>query len=316
MILKEIGQPLELSEVPDPIPTDGQILVKIEACAVCRTDLHILDGELPYPKLPLIMGHQIVGENVITKERVGIPWLGKTCGQCLFCLEGKENLCDAAQFTGYDLNGGFAEFCVANKEFVFPLPHLQTAEDLAPLLCAGMIGYRSLKMAGDAKKIGFYGFGQAAHLLIQVAKAQGKEVYAFTRKGDLTTQEKARSLGAVYTGDSETMSPDLLDAAILFAPVGLLVPQALRNLRKGGKVVCAGIHMSDIPSFPYEILWGERSVCSVANLTRQDGSEFLELSQKLLIETDVTPYPLEKTNEALRDLREGAISGSAVIIPS
>jgi len=321
MVLEKIGQPLVLQEVPTPTPSKKQVRIKILACSVCRTDLHIFDGELQNPHTPLIMGHQIVG-TIDSKssrfqkgELIGVPWLGKSCGHCYYCENKRENLCDDPTFTGYNINGGFAEYCVADEEFIFPIPRGYPEIQAAPLLCAGMIGYRSLKMTKDAKKLGFYGFGSAAHLLIQVALHQRKEVYAFTKPGDTKGQEEAKKRGTVWVGDSETAPPDLLDAAIIFAPIGPLVPTALRAVRKGGIVVCAGIHMSDIPSFPYEILWGERTLCSVANLTRQDGEEFLSLAPKVPIRTEVTTYPLEKANEALKDLREGNIIGSAVLIP-
>ncbi|NGX47477.1 MAG: putative alcohol dehydrogenase AdhA, partial [Chlamydiae bacterium] len=288
MVLEEVKKPLVLQDLPLPEPLTGQVRIKVKACSVCRTDLHIFDGELKNPKLPLVMGHQIVGIVEEDNSLVGIPWLGKSCGICPYCTRGEENLCDDPTFTGYNINGGFAEYVVAYKEFVFPLPKGYSEINAAPLLCAGMIGYRSLKMTKDAKKIGFYGFGAAAHLLIQVARYQKKEIYAFTRKGDIKTQEVAKKLGAVWAGDSETSPPDELDAAIIFAPVGPLIPIALKAVRKGGIVVCAGIHMSDIPSFPYEILWGERVLRSVANLTRKDGEEFLALAQKVPIQTEVT----------------------------
>lgn len=319
MLLEKIGSPLVLREIPIPIPEKGQVRIKVEACAICRTDLHILDGELPPPPLPLIMGHQIVGTVDTPSKRfkkgtlVGVPWLGKSCGICPYCKRDEENLCDDPKFTGYTINGGFAEYTCAYEDFMFPLEG--TPLQIAPLLCSGMLGYRSLKMAGHAKKIGFYGFGAAAHLLIQVAQYQKQQIYAFTRKGDLEGQKQAKKLGAVWAGDSETPAPEELDAAIIFAPVGKLVPIALKAVRKGGQVICAGIHMSDIPSFPYQILWGERIVRSVANLTRKDGEEFLALATKIPVQTQVKSYPLEKTNEALRDLKEGEISGSAVIIP-
>lgn len=321
MVLTEAKKPLQLQDLPVPEPKKGQVRIKVKACSVCRTDLHIFDGELKPPKLPLIMGHQIVGTIDTESSRfqkgdlVGVPWLGKSCGVCPYCKKSQENLCDDPIFTGYNINGGFAEYTLANEQFVFPLPEEYSEIQAAPLLCAGMIGYRSLKMTEDAKKIGFYGFGAAAHLLIQVARFQKKEVYAFTRKGDTKTQGTAKSLGAVWAGDSETKAPDILDAAIIFAPVGTLVPIALKAVGKGGIVVCAGIHMSDIPSFPYEILWGERILRSVANLTRRDGEEFFALAPKIAIQTEVTTYSLEKTNDALRDLKEGNISGSAVIVP-
>jgi len=315
MVLEEANTPLTMQDLPVPIPGKGEVLIKVKACSVCRTDLHIYAGELKAPKLPLIMGHQIVGTIKGEETLVGVPWLGKSCGVCPYCRRGEENLCDDPTFTGYTINGGFAEYVVANKEFVFPLPKGYSEIQAAPLLCAGMIGYRSLKMVEDAKKIGFYGFGAAAHLLIQVARHQGKQVYAFTRKGDTKTQKQAKEMGAVWAGDSESKAPEELDAAILFAPVGSLIPTALKAVRKGGIVVSAGIHMSDIPSFPYSILWGERVVRSVANLTRKDGEEFLALAPKIPIKTEVTTYPLEKVNDALTDLKEGNISGSAVIIP-
>lgn len=320
MVFEKRGSPLVLRDVPLPEVEENQVLVKVEACGVCRTDLHIFDGELPDPPFPLIMGHQIVGriesdsKRFKKGERVGIPWLAKSCGSCFYCQSGSENLCDSPEFTGYSLNGGYAEYCAANEEYLFPLPEGEDPQKLAPLLCAGMIGYRSLKMAGDAKKIGFYGFGAAAHLLIQVALFQKREVYAFTKKGDVETQKKALQMGATWAKDSETLPEEKLDAAILFAPVGELIPQALKAIRKGGIVVCGGIHMSDIPSFPYSLLWEERCICSVANLTRQDGEEFLALAQQIPVRPDVTTYPLEKANEALKDLKEGNISGSAVLI--
>jgi len=318
MLLKKIGSPLVLSEIPIPSPQLGQVRIKVQACAVCRTDLHILDGELPTPPLPLIIGHQIVGTIDTPSMRfkkgdvVGVPWLGKSCGVCPYCRHSEENLCDNPKFTGYTINGGFAEYTCAYEEFIFPLQG--DPIQIAPLLCAGMLGYRSLKMAGKAKKIGFYGFGAAAHLLIQVANFHQQQIYAFTRKGDLEGQKEAKKLGAIWAGDSEAMPPEELDAAIIFAPVGPLVPLALKALRKGGVVICAGIHMSDIPSFPYEILWGERAVRSVANLTRQDGEEFLRLADQIPVKTQVTSYSLEKVNEAIADLKAGRISGSAVIV--
>ena len=321
MVLEHQGSPLVLKEVPRPIPGEGELLIKVSACAICRTDLHILDGELTPPKLPLIMGHQVVGEVVESgkhfkqNQRVGLPWLGKTCGTCPYCLDHKENLCDSPTFTGYNHPGGFAEYVAADESFIFPLSEEHSAIELAPLLCAGMIGYRSLKMIAGAKTIGFYGFGASAHLLIQVARYQQQEVYAFTRKGDIKTQKEALQLGAVWAGDTEGSAPILLDAIIIFAPVGALVPKALQAVKKAGSVICAGIHMSDIPSFPYNILWGERIIRSVANLTRADGEEFLALAAKVPVKTDVARYPLEKANEALQDLREGNISGSAVLIP-
>jgi len=285
--------------------------------------LHVVDGELTEPKLPLIPGHQIVGTVKATGEgtalfskgdRVGVPWLGGCCGRCQFCRSGRENLCDEARYTGYQIDGGFAELCVADERFCFPIPDGYPDLQAAPLFCAGLIGYRALRMAGDAQRLGFYGFGAAAHIIIQVARYQGREVYAFTRRGDAEGQAFARKLGAVWTGSSEELPPEPLDAAIIFAPVGSLVPASLRAVAKGGTVVCAGIYMSDIPSFPYSILWGERVVRSVANLTRRDGEEFLELAPKVPVRTEVHPYPLEKANEALNDLREGRFTGAAVVV--
>lgn len=323
MVLEKQMTPLILKELPTPHPGKGQILIKVRACAVCRTDLHILDGELTHPKLPLIMGHQIVGvvhelgegvKDISLGERIGVPWLGWSCQACRYCKTHNENLCDEARYTGYDLNGGFAEYCVADPRFCFPIPKDYGDTQAAPLLCAGLIGYRSYRMTGDAEHIGFYGFGAAAHLLIQLANYENKKVYAFTRDGDGTTQASAREFGAVWAGGSSLPSPRALDAAIIFAPIGPLIPKALGDLAKGGVVVCAGIHMSDIPSFPYSILWGERMIRSVANLTRRDGKEFLELAVKVPIKTSIKTYPLEKTNEAIADLRAGRLEGSAVIV--
>jgi len=322
MVLHKHHSPLQLSDVPIPKPGKGQLLIRVHVCGVCRTDLHVMDGELPNPILPIIPGHQIVGTIAEQGEgtklpigmRVGIPWLGGCCQHCSFCLSGRENLCNQASYTGFQINGGFADYCVANEAFCFPLPANYSDEKVAPLLCAGLIGYRSLRFTGNSKRLGFYGFGAAAHIQIQVAAYLGKEVYAFTRPGDVKTQEFARSLGAVWSGDSDVFPPVKLDAAIIFAPVGELVPQALRAVDKGGVVVCAGIHMSDIPSFPYELLWEERVLRSVANLTRQDGKEFLDLAPKVPVSTTITPYPLERANEALEDLRHGKFQGAAVII--
>ncbi len=322
MVLKKQKKPLELQEVSRPIPHSGQILIKVNACGVCRTDLHVVDGDLKKPRLPLIPGHQIVGivkdttglsGKIKRGDRVGVPWLGYSCGKCKFCLTGQENLCDNARYTGYQINGGFAEYCVADERFCFPIPKDYPDLQAAPLLCAGLIGYRSLRMTDDAKKLGFYGFGASAHILIQVAKYQRKEVYAFTRKGDTRSRKFALGLGAVWAGDSEQAPPRKLDAAIIFAPVGTLVPAALKAIDKGGTVVCAGIHMSDIPSFPYSILWEERRIVSVANLTRKDGEEFMALAPKVPVKTEVHPYPLERANEALDDLRAGRFDGAAVI---
>jgi propanol-preferring alcohol dehydrogenase len=323
MILDKPGQALREVALPVPIPQPEQVLLRVRACGVCRTDLHIVDGELTQPKLPLILGHQIVGtvERVGAKvskftpgNRVGVPWLGTTCNCCRYCLSGRENLCDRAQFTGYHLDGGYAECAVADERFCFAIPDDYPDLQAAPLLCAGLIGYRSYRMTGDAQRLGFYGFGAAAHILIQVACHQGKQVYAFTRSGDTQGQQFARSLGAVWAGSSEQLPPEELDAAIIFAPVGKLVPAALRAVAKGGVVVCAGIHMSDIPSFPYEILWSERVLRSVANLTRQDGEEFLALAPQIPIQTEVIPFPLTEANQALDSLREGKINGAAVLV--
>jgi propanol-preferring alcohol dehydrogenase len=323
MVLKAQGQPLELSEVPVPAVDPDQVLLKVSACAVCRTDLHVMDGDLPHPKLPLIPGHEIIGEIVETGKnvkgleigtRVGVPWLGKTCGRCDYCQSGRENLCDEAKFTGYDLDGGYAEYAVAHRDFVFPVAGKLSDVAVAPLLCAGLIGYRSLRMAGEGKRIGIYGFGAAAHIITQVAIYEGREIYAFTRSGDTAARDFAKKLGAAWAGGSAEAAPECLDAAIIYAPVGELVPAALKNLRKGGVVVCAGIHMSDIPSFPYKILWGERVVRSVANLTRKDGEEFLQLAGKIPVHTETRSYRLAEANAALDDLREGRLQGAAVLV--
>jgi propanol-preferring alcohol dehydrogenase len=323
-VLEAQGKPLRLAELPRPSPGVGEILVRVGACGVCRTDLHVRDGDLASPNLPLILGHEIVGRVVSvgdgvkgfeTGQRVGIPWLGTTCGHCRFCIRGAENLCEDPGFTGYTRDGGYAEYTVADHRFCFPLgPGLDDAS-VAPLLCAGLIGYRSLKMAGDARRIGIYGFGAAAHLVCQVALFEGREVYAFTRPGDESTQLFARSLGATWAGGSGDQPPALLDAAIIFAPVGGLVPIALRHLDKGGVVVCAGIHMSEIPSFPYDILWGERSIRSVANLTREDGASFLALADKMSLRATSEIYPLDQANRALDDLAAGRLEGAAVLVP-
>jgi len=323
MTLEKVGQPLREAELAVPKPEPKQVLLKVQVCGVCRTDLHIVDGELPNPKLPLILGHQIVGRVVETGReasqfsvgtRVGVPWLGQTCGCCRYCLAGRENLCDRALFTGYDLNGGYAEYAVADEQFCFAIPKGFPNLQAAPLLCAGLIGYRSYRMTEEAQKIGFYGFGAAAHILIQVANYQQRQVYAFTRPGDTKGQAFARELGAVWAGGSDETPPEKLDAAIIFAPVGQLVPAALKTLTKGGIVVCAGIHMSDIPSFPYRILWEERVVRSVANLTRQDGEEFLALAPQIPIRTEVTAFSLAAANEALHALQVGEINGAAVLV--
>lgn len=322
MVLEYPAGPLKFLDVPEPRPGAGQVLVEVSACAVCRTDLHIVDGELNKPKLPLIPGHQIVGRVIgagkdVTRftggERVGVPWLGWTCGTCNYCRTGRENLCDRAKFTGYDIDGGYAEYAVADERFCFPLPEPFADIQAAPLLCAGLIGYRSLRMVGDALRIGFYGFGAAAHLIVQAALYEGREVYGFTRPGDADGQRFARRLGAVWAGASDEHPPEELDAAIIFAPAGELVPAALRAVRKGGTVVCAGIHMSDIPSFPYSVLWGERVVRSVANLTREGGEAFLALAPRIPLQTDVTTFPLEHANDALDALRRGTIQGAAVL---
>lgn len=313
-----------LHEIPMPVPGAGEIRLRIEACGVCRTDLHILDGELTHPKLPLVPGHEIVGRveamgpgitGFHLGQRVGVPWLGGTCGHCPYCAEGRENLCDAPDFTGYTRDGGFAEYCVARADYAFALPEEADPVALAPLMCAGLIGYRALRMAGEARRIGLYGFGAAAHILCQIARWQGREVFAFTRPGDAGTQAFARDLGAVWAGGSDEIPPAALEAALIFAPTGALVPQALRTLRKGGTVVCAGIHMSDIPGFPYADLWQERMIRSVANLTRADGEAFFPLARAAGVRTRVTPYPLERAAEALDDLRHGKVQGAAVLVP-
>lgn len=322
MVLEKIGHPLVLRDVPCPIPEPFEVLIKVHTCGVCRTDLHIIDGELPHPKLPLILGHQVVGiidqlgKNTSKHKvgaRVGVPWLGGCCHLCEFCMSGRENLCDKAVYTGYFRNGGYAEYCTAHEDFVLALP--QEYDDLhtAPLLCAGLIGYRAFRLAGPTKTIGFYGFGSAAHLLIQVANALGREVYVFTRPGDEKTQLFARSLGAIWAGGSDQLPPVALDAALIFAPVGALYPQALKAIKKGGRVISAGIHMSDIPSFPYALLWEERSISSVANLTRQDGIDFMQLVRELHLQVTVTSFRLENANQALTAIRNGTIEGSAVL---
>jgi propanol-preferring alcohol dehydrogenase len=325
MVLEKPRQPLVLRDVPKPKPDAGQLLVCIATCAVCRTDLHIVDGELPDPKLPLIPGHQIVGrveeigtgvEKFSIGERVGIPWLGWTDGECVYCRSSRENLCDRARFTGYTIDGGYADFVVANARFCFRLPEQYGDVDVAPLLCAGMLGYRSYRKTGDAHRLGIYGFGNAAHLIAQIAIYQGREVFAFTRPGDKVSQESARKLGTTWVGGSEEMPPKKLDAAIIFAPVGALVPAALRALAKGGTVVCGGIHMSDIPSFPYVELWGERAICSVANLTRRDGEEFLEIAPHVPVQTRTETFPLEEANTALERFRSGELNATAVLLIS
>ena len=321
MVLGAARTPLVETELPDPEPGPGQTLLRVLACGVCRTDLHVVDGELTRPQLPLVPGHEIVAEVVASVgrfspgDRVGVPWLGWTCGACPYCRAGRENLCDRALFTGYDLDGGYAELCVADERFCFPIPEPFGDLDAAPLLCAGLIGYRSLRLAGDGARVGLYGFGAAAHIVCQVGLHQGRDVYALTRPGDDRAQAFARSLGATWAGDTAEGPPVELDAAILFAPAGELVPTALRHVRKGGVVVCAGIHMSDIPSFPYELLWGERVVRSVANLTRADGDELLALAPEVPIETHVEAVPLAHANEALARLRAGEVRGALVLVP-
>ncbi|WP_244901232.1 zinc-dependent alcohol dehydrogenase family protein [Jannaschia aquimarina] len=324
MVLHAGARRLQAERVDLPPPGRGAVEITVEACGVCRTDLHVVDGDLPDPALPLIPGHEIVGRirslgpgvaGISISDRVGVPWLGRTCGACPYCRDGRENLCDAPGFTGYTLNGGFAERCTADARYVFPLPADGDPVAQAPLLCAGLIGYRSLAMAGDARRIGFYGFGAAAHILAQVAVWQGREVLAFTRPGDTAAQAFARESGAVWAGGSDQASPEPLDSAILFAPVGALVPAALKAVRKGGTVICGGIHMSDIPSFPYADLWGERRIVSVANLTRADGEAFLPLASKAGVRTTTVPYPLDQANVALNDLRAGRIQGAAVLVP-
>jgi alcohol dehydrogenase, propanol-preferring len=323
MILDAPGQPLRQADVAMPKPGTGQLLLRVRACAVCRTDLHVVDGELAQSKLPLIPGHEIVGtveklgegvECFKIGDRVGVPWLGWTCGHCAYCRNGQENLCDRAKFTGYTLDGGYAEYTVADQRFCFPIPDSYGDAEAAPLLCAGLIGYRSLVKAGNGRRLGIYGFGAAAHIVAQIAKYQQREVYAFVRPGDEEAKKFALSLGAVWAGGSNEMPPVKLDATIIFAPTGELVPQALKAVGKGGIVVCGGIHMSDIPSFPYSILWEERSVCSVANLTRRDGKEFLALAPKVPVRTEVHIFPLEQANEALSRLRSGKIQGAAVLV--
>ncbi|MBV8576361.1 MAG: zinc-dependent alcohol dehydrogenase family protein [Acetobacteraceae bacterium] len=324
MILAAQRQPLRLSCVASPSPGPGQVLIRVHACAVCRTDLHVVDADLTEPKLPLIPGHEIIGtvagagegvERFRVGDRVGVPWLGWTCGVCAFCRSGRENLCAQARFTGYQIDGGYAEEAVADQRFCFPIPAEYSDLEAAPLLCAGLIGYRSLRMTGEAKRLGLYGFGAAAHIIAQVARWQGREVYAFTTPGDAEAQAFARELGAVWAGGSDELGPVPLAAAIIFAPVGPLVPAALRATERGGIVVCAGIHMSQIPAFPYDILWGERVVRSVANLTRQDGEEFLALAPRVPVKTRPLEYRLEEANQALDDLRHGRIEGAAVLVP-
>jgi alcohol dehydrogenase, propanol-preferring len=323
MVLDAPKQPLQLRNVPKPRPAAGEILLRVSTCAVCRTDLHIVDGELPEPKLPLVPGHEVVGrveeigrdvKEFREGDRVGIPWLGWTCGECKFCRSGRENLCDRARFTGYNLDGGYAEFVVADARFCFPIPDGFEDVAAAPLLCAGLIGFRALRKCGDPKRLGLYGFGAAAHIICQVARFEGRKVFAFTRPGDIETQKFAQRLGATWIGGSDQPPPEKMDAAIIFAPVGALMPVALRHLEKGGMVISAGIHMSDIPAFPYHDLWGERALCSVANLTRRDGQEFFEIAPRIPVKTETETFPLEQANEALTRLRDGQLEGAAVLI--
>lgn len=322
MILEAQRQPLKLVDIPQPEPGPGQLLIKVNACGVCRTDLHIVDGDLTEPKLPLVPGHQIVGtvaalgagaEGFAVGDRAGVPWLGWTDGECRYCRSGRENLCDKARFTGYDIDGGYAEYAVADHRYCFPIPEGFADLQAAPLLCAGLIGYRSLRLAGDAERLGLYGFGASAHIVCQVAKFQGRKVFAFTKPGDEEGQAFARELGADWAGGSDLRPPEQLDAAIVFAPLGALMIEALKASAKGARIVSAGIHMSDVPSFPYAELWGERSLMSVANLTREDGREFLELAPKMPVRTEVSEYPIERANEALDDLRSGRLVGAAVL---
>jgi alcohol dehydrogenase, propanol-preferring len=324
MTLPGPGRALQMARREPGVPQAGQILIGVKACGVCRTDLHIVDGDLPWPGHPIVPGHEVVGTvlaagagvaDLAPGDRVGVPWLGWTCGECRYCLSGRENLCDRARFTGYQFDGGYADHLIADARYSFRLPAAYGDAEAAPLLCAGLIGYRALVMAGEAGRLGIYGFGAAAHIVAQVARYQGRTVYAFTRPGDASAQAFARGLGAAWAGDSTQVPPEPLDAALLFAPVGALVPQALRVTAKGGTVVCAGIHMSDIPAFPYDILWGERRILSVANLTRRDAAEFLALAPKVPVRTAVEEFPLERANEALARLREGRINGAAVLIP-
>ena len=322
MVLRSARTALEYSYLDDPHPAAGQVAVKVRACGVCRTDLHVVDGDLPHVRSPIIPGHEIVGivdavgqgvTAIAVGTRVGIPWLGSTCGVCRYCRSDQENLCDAPQFTGYTIDGGYAEYVLADSRFCFRLPEEFTDIELAPWLCAGLIGYRTLRKVGDARRLGVYGFGAAAHIIAQLARFEGREIFAFTRPGDTAAQSFARDLGAAWVGGSDERAPELLDAAIVLAPVGALVPKALRDIVKGGIVVCGGIHMSDIPQFPYEILWGERRICSVANLTRQDGLAFIKLAREIPIRTTVAPFSLARANEALAALRDGTLSGAAVL---
>lgn len=322
MVLERQGEPLRHAELPQPEPSPGEVLLSVAACGVCRTDLHIVDGELSEPKLPLVPGHQVVGtvsglgegaERFAKGDRVGVPWLGWACGECRYCVSGRENLCDRARFTGYDVDGGYAELAVADERFCFPVSAGHSDEQIAPLLCAGLIGYRALRLVGDAERLGFYGFGASAHILCQLAVHEGRRVFVFTREGDQEGQEFARSFGAEWAGASGEAPPEELDGAIVFAPIGSLMTAALRVSAKGARIISAGIHMSDIPAFPYELLWGERSLGSVANLTRRDGDEFLALAPKVPIRTEVEVHPLEAANEALDSIRSGSLKGAAVL---
>ena len=322
MVLEKIGRPLQLVQRPIPEPSASQVLVRVAACGVCRTDLHVVDGELPCSRLPIVPGHEIVGtvagaggdvRDLAPGDRVGVPWLAYTCGRCAYCASGRENLCVAARFTGYTVDGGYADYALADARYCFRMPEGPSERELAPWLCAGLIGYRALCAAGDARRLGIYGFGAAAHIVAQVARYQHRDVIAFTRPGDATAQAVALALGCSWAGGSDEPAPFELDAALLFAPVGALVPKALRDVAPGGTVVCAGIHMSDIPAFPYAILWGERRVVSIANLTRRDGVDFIALAQQMELRTAVVPFPLERANEALTALREGTLAGTAVI---
>jgi len=323
MVLDSPRQLLRHAEIPEPRPGVGQVLIRINVCAVCRTDLHVVDGELPEPKLPLVPGHEIVGrvaeigtdaQRFKIGDRVGVPWLGWACGKCEYCQSGRENLCSRARFTGYTLDGGYAECCVADERFCFPIPDIYADAEATPLLCAGLIGFRSLVRTGRARRLGIYGFGGAAHIITQIARYQGREVYAFTRPGDEEGQEFARSLGASWAGDSDSEPPEPLDAAIIFAPAGELIPLALKAVTRGGIVVCGGIHMSDVPSFPYKLLWQERSVCSIANLTRRDGDEFFDIAPRVPVRTSVQTFGLAEANEAMACLRAGKIHGAAVLV--
>ena len=317
------GGTLEAETRAVPTPAPGQLLIRVRACGVCRTDLHVVDGELPHPSIPIVPGHEIVGhveaaaEGVVFEvgDRVGVPWLGYACGECVFCMSGRENLCERARFTGYQIDGGYADFVVADARFVFKIPERYGDVEAAPLMCAGLIGYRSYRFAGDARRLGLYGFGAAAHIIAQVAVAEGREVYAFTSAGDEAAQRFARSLGATWAGASTEPPPVVLDAAIIFAPVGRLVPEALTRVAPGGVVICAGIHMSDIPAFPYRLLWGERQIRSVANLTRRDGREFFAIAERVAIRTRTQRYALDRANDALADLRGGRVEGAAVLVP-